>query len=165
MDSTEIVAPAPTTPPGRRTGRGIGRWPWGIVAIAIVRLVDVAGLILIAANVRDVPIGELPIIAANPELTRAIGLVLAVLAVIGLVGLLALQRWGWVLTMVLVGLSLLVDLIRVALGQPPYLALLLHMIAAFYLNGRAVRALCHVAPDDAGGIHDELPADAVEAAR
>ena len=159
VDPTITVAPEPAPPTARGTRRGIGRWPWGMVAITIVRLIDAVALIAVAAGVRAIPVGELPLVAANPELTRALGLVLAILALIGLVGLLAFQRWGWVLTMVLVGLSLFGDLIRLALGQEPFLALLLHAIAAFYLNGRAVRALTNVAPDDAGGIQDGVPAD------
>ena len=43
--------------------------------------------------------------------------------------------------MVIVGFGLLVELIRVAIGQPDHLSLLLLVISAFYLNQRSVRAM------------------------
>ena len=42
---------------------------------------------------------------------------------------------------VIVGFGLLVELIRVAIGQPDHLSLLLLVISAFYLNQRSVRAM------------------------
>lgn len=131
-----------------------------MLAVAVLRLIDAAALIAVGLAIRGIPLGDLPIIASNPELTRALGLIFGGLAVAGVVGLLLFQRWGWVLTMVLVGLSLSADLIRVALGQPPYLALLLHVVTAFYLNGRAVRALAHATPAE-----EEAREEAAAAAR
>ena len=79
--------------------------------------------------------------ASSPILTRAVDLVLAGAIILGVVGLLSFRRWGWVLTMVIVGFGLLVELIRVAIGQPDHLGLLLLVISAFYLNQRSVRAM------------------------
>lgn len=159
VDPTVTIAPEAAPPTHRPSGRAIGRWPFGMLAVAVLRIIDAIAILAVAAGVRSIPLGDLPLIASNPELTRVVGVVLAILVIVGLVGLLAFQRWGWVLTMVLVGLSLASDLIRVVLGHPPYLAMLLHVVAAFYLNGRAVRGLANVAPDDAGGIVDQGPAD------
>jgi hypothetical protein len=88
--------------------------------------------------------GGLPIIANFPMLTRALELTGAVLAVIGVIGLLANHRWGWVLTMVLVGVGLLLEIVKVAIGHPDHLGLLFLVATAFYLNQRSVRSMAHV---------------------
>ena len=51
--------------------------------------------------------------------------------------------------MILVGLGLLGELIRVAIGQPDHVGLLLLVVSAFYLNQRSVRAMAgsHLDPD------------------
>ena len=143
-----MTQPGGSLPPagGRRQ---IGRWPFGIIAVSLLRLVDAGVLLAIGMEQRGLPIGGLPILGGDSAITRVLDLTLATLAIAGVIGLLAFRRWGWVLTMVLVGVSLLADLIRVAIGQPAYLALALHVITAFYLNGRSVRALAdrHLDPD------------------
>jgi hypothetical protein len=136
-----------------------------MIAVAVLRTIDAAALFAFGLAVRDLPLGSLPLLASNPEVTRVVAIVFSALAIIGVVGLLSFQRWGWVLTMLLVGVSLAADLIRVALGAPPYLSLLLHVVTAFYLNGRAVRVLAHATPaDDAGSaprLDDPPPTPAV----
>lgn len=117
--------------------------------MAALRVVDAAVLAIVGLDINDAPLGGVPILGSDTLLTQAIDLALAGLTVVGVVGLLLFRRWGWVLTMVLVGLSLLGDLIRVAIGDPTYLSLLLHVVTAFYLNGRAVRALASAHPEDA----------------
>ena len=119
----------------------IGRWPFGIIAVALLRLVNAVALIAVGLQVQGLPIGGVPLIAGDGVITRAIDLTLGIAVLVGIVGLLMFRRWGWVLTMLLVGLSLAGDLIRIYIGQPDYLSLLLHVLAAFYLNGRSVRAL------------------------
>jgi hypothetical protein len=128
--------------------RAFGRWPFGIIAVAILRLVDASVLIILGLEQRGLDVTGLPILGDSAVMTRALDLTLAGLTIIGVLGLLAFKRWGWVLTMVLVGVSLLGDLIRVAIGQPGYLGLALHVLTAFYLNGSAVRALADRHLDD-----------------
>ncbi len=128
--------------------RAFGRWPFGIIAVAILRLVDAGVLIALGMEQRGLDVSGLPILGDSPVMTRAMDLTLALLTIVGVLGLLAFKRWGWVLTMVLVGVSLLGDLIRVAIGQPGYLGLALHVLTAFYLNGSAVRALAERHLDD-----------------
>ena len=70
-----------------------------------------------------------------------------------------LPRWGWVLTMVLVGFGLADELIRVAIGQPDHLGLLLLVVSAFYLNQRSVRAMAGqllTSRNDGPGLMDDL---------
>jgi hypothetical protein len=119
----------------------LGPWPFGLIAVVILRLVNAIALIAVGLEVRGLPLGGVPLLAGDATITRAIDLFLGIAVLAGIVGLLLFKRWGWVLTMVLVGLSLAGDLIRIYIGEPDWLALLLHVLAAFYLNGRAVRVL------------------------
>jgi tetrahydromethanopterin S-methyltransferase subunit D len=122
------------------------RWSFGILAVAILRIVDAAGRLAVGLGLHNVPVNGVPIIAANPELTRGVDLLLAGATVIGVVGLLLYQRWGWVVTMVLVGVELALGLIRVWLGLPDYVTLLVLVITTFYLNQRSVRAMVNEDP-------------------
>lgn len=162
VHTARVEPPAPDVPPAvppapRRGGATIGRWPFGIVAVVVLRTIDAAAFFAVAFAVRGLPLGELPLLAANPEVTRAAGLVFGLLTMLGIAGLVMFKRWGWVLTMVLVGVSLLLDLVRVAIDEPRYLALLLHVVTAFYLNGRAVRALAGVTHADEEHDHEAVP--------
>ena len=120
-----------------------GRWPFGLLVVVVLRLVDAIGLALSGLGFQPV-FGGLPIIANFPMLTRSLELAGAALAVIGVIGLLANRRWGWVLTMVLVGVGLLLEIIKVAIGHPDHLSLLFLVATAFYLNQRSVRAMARV---------------------
>jgi hypothetical protein len=46
--------------------------------------------------------------------------------------------------MVMVGIGLLVEIIKVAIGQPDHLNLLFLVATTFYLNQRSVRAMARV---------------------
>lgn len=134
MDTDEPpVAAAPLPTVSRR------RWTFGIFAVAALRLVDAAGLLFIGLG-QILPIAGFPIIG-NATITRSLDLTLAALTIIGVIGLLAGKSWGWVLTMVLVGAGLLLELIRYVRGEPDPIGLLILVASAFYLNQRSVRAL------------------------
>ena len=115
------------------------RWSFGLLAVAALRMVD-AGLKL--TQVFGLPtIGApLPVIV-GPAVTNTVAAVWAVVTILGVLGLLAHTRWGWVLTMLLVGGGLLLDLYQYAIGQPTPVALLIHVATAFYLNQRSVRSM------------------------
>jgi hypothetical protein len=132
---------------GRR--RGVGRWPFGVLVVAVLRLLDALTLAAIGLGVTGVPVTGLLSVIDNVALTRVVDLVAAGLTILGVVGLLMLKRWGWVLTMVLVGLELLAELIRAALGAPDHLGIALLVITAFYLNGSAIRAMAGAKVDPA----------------
>jgi hypothetical protein len=154
-----VVSAAPTGEVGppdagsREVPGGIGRWPFGMLAVAVLRLLDAAGLLALGLGASTRPVGGVPIIANDSTLTRAMDIGLAALVILGVIGLLTFQRWGWVLTLVLVGLALVADLIRVVIGQPAYLDMLLHVLAVFYLNARSVRALGYDQQGDLGRSH------------
>lgn len=128
--------------PGR-----MGRWSFGILAVAVLRLLDAAGQFGVALGWQHLPVAGVQVIASNPEITRGADFVLAVATVIGVVGLLLYERWGWVLTMVLVGIELALGLARVWVGLPDYLTLLILVITTFYLNQRSVRAIVNQEAD------------------
>ncbi len=140
--------PAIAEPERRR-----GLPPFGILAVAVLRLVNAVGLIAAALELGRLPIAGVPLPWADATIFRSAELLFAGLTILGVVGLLLYKRWGWVLTMVLVGVGLFGDLLRVWLGQPTYLSLLLHVLAAFYLNGRSVRAIAGVGLERDQGVH------------
>jgi len=130
---------ATTIDPAR--GRHVGRWPFGILVVAVLRLIDAFTLAAIGLGMRGVPGGGLPVIGDDLVLARSVDLLVAILTVAGVFGLLSFKRWGWVLTMVLVGVELAADLVLVATGQPDHLGLALLVVTAFYLNGSTIRAM------------------------
>jgi hypothetical protein len=143
-DASPDAVPGVPAPTGRRSvgpDLRLGRWPFGLLLVAILRTIDAIGLLALGLAARGLPIAGWPILANDTLATRAFEVGLAVLTLVGVVGLLRFERWGWVLTLVLVGVSLIGDLIRVWLGHPDYLLMTLHVVTAFYLNGRSVRAL------------------------
>ena len=126
------IVPAPTH---RR------RLPFGIVVVALLRTADAVGLIIVALNLGQWPIAGVPLPFDELTVFRSLELATAAITLLGVAGLLTYRRWGWVLTVVLVGLGLVGDLLRVWLGEPTYLGLLLNVLTAFYLNTRSVKAL------------------------
>lgn len=127
----------PVTPGPARSRR----WPFGILAVAALRILNAIGLLMAAFELGRSPLAGPPLPFSDSTVIRSGELALAVLTLIGVVGLLLFKRWGWVLTLVLVGVALAGDLIRHAIGDPAYLSLLLNVLTAFYLNARSVRAL------------------------
>jgi hypothetical protein len=117
------------------------RWPIGIIIVAVLRVIDAVTVLAKGTVLAELPVEGLPPLASSPVLTQGLDLFLAGATLLGIVGLLAFKPWGWVLTMVLVGVGLVGELIRVASGIPDYLGLLLLVISAFYLNQRSVRAM------------------------
>jgi hypothetical protein len=134
---TEAAEPGGVPPPP--VAVGARRWSFGLLAVAALRLLD-AGLKLTHVFGLETIGAPLPILF-NPTVTRAIETSWAIVTIIGVLGLLAHTRWGWVLTMLLVGGGLLLDLYQYAIGQPTPIALLIHVATAFYLNQRSVRSM------------------------
>jgi hypothetical protein len=118
----------------------LGRWPFGLLVVAVLRLIAAAGLLLTGLGYRE-GFGGLPLVESFPIVSRVLEVTIAVLAVVGVIGLLQRRRWGWVLTMVLTGVGLLAQIVRVINGQPDFLGLALLVATAFYLNQRSVRAM------------------------
>lgn len=64
----------------------------------------------------------------------------SVVAVAAAVLLLVGARAGWVLTMLVTGFGLAIDLLRWWNGTPSHITLAIGVLTAFYLNSRAVRS-------------------------
>ena len=142
-DSDPVTPPLPVPQAGDDDSpssvRGIRRWSFGLLAVAILRLVDASNYGLNAFQLGGFGSG-LPRINDVP-FTHAVELAFAILTVIGVIGLLAGTRWGWVLTMLLVGAGLLFDLIQYLNGHPVPISLGVHVLTTFYLNQRSVRSM------------------------
>jgi carbon starvation protein CstA len=54
-------------------------------------------------------------------------------------GLLTKQRWAWVMTMIIIGISLLIGILEYFQESPRYINMLIGVIIVFYLNERNVR--------------------------
>jgi hypothetical protein len=153
-DTTDVQTQATVTggEPPVLVADGRRRWSFGLLAVAALRLLD-AGLKL--ALVFGLPTVGAPMpVIIGPAITNTVAVVWAVVTIIGVLGLLARTRWGWVLTMLLVGGGLVIDLYQYLIGQPTPVALAVHVATAFYLNQRSVRAMA----EDV--IHDVTPGDA-----
>ena len=148
----QTQASQPGGAPSPPVAAGTRRWSFGLLAVAALRLLD-AGLKL--ALVFGLPTVGAPLpVIVGPAVTNTVALVWAVVTIIGVLGLLARTRWGWVLTMLLVGGGLVIDLYQYLIGQPTPVALAVHVATAFYLNQRSVRAMA----EDV--IHDVSAGDA-----
>jgi hypothetical protein len=74
------------------------------------------------------------------RLLTALFATLLVVSFVQIVLLLFLRRLGWIITMLVVGLALLIQLVSIWQGADPAdLSLLLYALTAFYLNQREVR--------------------------
>jgi hypothetical protein len=74
-------------------------------------------------------------------IVTAIGIGLAAASVLAGIGLLAGRRWGWIASIVICGLSLAFALGAWWDGHPVYAAMVINIVAVFYLNQREVRAI------------------------
>jgi hypothetical protein len=112
--------------------------PLGVVLIAAFLVADAA--LALAGMFFD--LGSLTrqdLLAAPVGQGRIAITVLVVLRLVAAVGLWFGWRRGWVLTMLLVGISLVLDLWLYWNGQPQYLRMAFDVILALYLNQGAVR--------------------------
>jgi hypothetical protein len=115
------------------------RRPFGVTAIAALLALDgvVAALTLVLVAVDTI---------TETRDRLSLDTSLSALGIAGLVtalGLLRLKRWAWVSTMLLVGANLVSVLVAYFDGQPRYLAMLLNVSIAFYLNQRSVQQAFH----------------------
>ena len=133
--------------------RGPGGRPPGVAVIAIFLVLN-AALAVLVASVESEHWTSTATLREVSQLTPGAILLLAALDVVAAVGLWRGSRGAWVLTMVLVGVSLVGSLYLYLLGDPAYLRLAIDVIIVFYLNQGAVR-------DYFGGLTGQpLPASA-----
>lgn len=123
------------------------RWPTGVIVVVVLRTLDAIGLLLVGLGISGSPVSGVPLIGADVPLTRGLNVALALATIIGVIGLLSLTKWGWTLTLLIVGLELIGHLARYYVGEGDPLELGLLVISAFYLNQRSVRALARLRVD------------------
>jgi hypothetical protein len=110
--------------------------------VAALRLLHATELAVIGLGIGNIALRSIPVIESpDMSILRVVYVAIAAIITLGVLGLLAMRRWGWVLTMVLVGFGLFYELIQVSRGRPDDLALLTLVISAFYLGQRSVREL------------------------
>jgi|RhiMethySRZTD1v2_1073278.scaffolds.fasta_scaffold2373822_1 hypothetical protein len=128
-----MAEPVPSTAPPPRRQR-----PVGVVLIAAFLIADAA--LAIAGHLFDLQTGTRQDLLAAPDEQAALVVIgLVILRVIAAIGLWFGWRRGWVLTMLLVGISLILDLWLYFDGRPYYVRMAFDVILAFYLNQGAVR--------------------------
>ena len=136
-----MSAPVPVQASDRR--------PLGVLIVAIVQLVRAVLIALQLLEIQLLPDGhpvelsfQIPRPAAGTlelYIAQAIGLGLIVASVAFAVGLYTGRRWGWVGAIVTSGVSLAVSIAAWWYHDPTYAAMLLNVVAVFYLNQRDVR--------------------------
>jgi len=127
------------------------RRPLGVLVVALVqfvRAVLVAAQLLGSAFLPDDSQLRISFQIPRPPpgtmefvIAQAIGIGLIAASIAFGLGLLAGRRWGWVGAIVISGISLAVSLGAWWAGDPLYPAMLVNVIAVFYLNQRDVRAV------------------------
>jgi hypothetical protein len=114
------------------------RRPLGVVVIAVFLVVD--AVLSLAEQVFDLGTGTRQDILADPDGRISLILIgLVALRLVAAAGLWLGWRRGWVITMLLVGLSLILDLWLYWNGQRLYLRMAMDVVLALYLNQGAVR--------------------------
>lgn len=133
--ATDYPAPmSDAANPGTRRQR-----PLGVVVIAAFLVVD--AVLSLAENVLHLGSGTRQDVLTDPDgQVSLLIIVLVALRLVAAVGLWAGWRRGWVLSMLLVGTSLVIDLWLYGRGQPLYARMAIDVVLALYLNQGAVRA-------------------------
>jgi hypothetical protein len=123
--------------------------PAGVLLVAVLEIV-LAIMFVAGALGTDIAFmagGLLQL--TDTEGGRAVVLGFGVAYLIAAAGMLTGRRWGWALSMVLIGLALAVALLAYANGQLHAVRMAVAVAAAFYLNQRAVREFFYPPADDA----------------
>ena len=63
----------------------VGRWPVGILIVAVLRIIDAVSMAAIGLGVKGLPVDALPILENSPILTQSIDIVIAAATIIGVV--------------------------------------------------------------------------------
>src|SRR6187402_1381107 len=140
-----------STQPDQAVVQGGGSRPLGVLVVAALQFVR-AILIVIQLLGLQVAIGTFRLESSFqiPEpapgtvefaMSRAIAAFLVVVSIAFGIGLLTGRRWGWIGAIVISGASLALAIGAWWYGNPPYLAMVINVIAVFYLNQREVRAI------------------------
>ncbi len=113
--------------------------PFGLYVViclqVIIALSLTAGLLLFQLAEMEVPL-----LLRNEVLIAAYGWTVVIAFLTASLGLLRLRRWGWTLSMILVGSTLAYNIWLYFQGNAHYLDMASQIIIIFYLNQRDVQA-------------------------
>ena len=113
--------------------------PFGLYVIICVQVIIAlslsAGLLL--SQLAEM---EVPFLLRNEVLMATYGWAVAIAFLTASLGLLRLKRWGWTLSMILVGTTLAYNIWLYFQGNTHYLDMASQIIIIFYLNQRDVQA-------------------------
>lgn len=115
--------------------------PFGLIAIIILQLLQAIawGIFLYAITLPEFAlISEVVDISARSH-TIQIGSML--LLIVALPGLWFLKRWGWILLMIQMGISLSMGIWQFIEGSPNYISMGINVAVVFYLNQWDVQQL------------------------
>ena len=120
-------------------GEVVRERPFGLYVViclqVIIALSLTAGLLLFQLAEMEVPF-----LLRNEVLFAAYGWAVVIAFLTASLGLFRLQRWGWTLSMILVGITLAYNIWLYFHGEPHYLDMVSYIIIIFYLNQRDVQA-------------------------
>jgi hypothetical protein len=116
------------------------RRPFGVYAVAALLLLDAVVLILNAQNVQLSRVFNVHLPGGARLHMPLLDWVAAIVIVILVGGLVALKRWAWVGTMVVVGIGLAVGIWLYFEQQPRFGNMIVNVVVVFYMNQRGVQA-------------------------
>jgi hypothetical protein len=140
---SDVPAPAPTARPAKRRPFTL----YVLVGLMVLKSILVMLLVRGSLFLEDASINSalrMPNVAQFVRVTPAISVLLIVLAatlIVSAVLLLAGRRLGWLIAMVLTGVSVAVDIVTFVAGSGSELWMFLNVVTVFYLNQRDIREL------------------------
>jgi hypothetical protein len=113
--------------------------PFGLYIIVCLQIIIALSLAtgLVLLHYHDL---EWQFLLRTPFYFTAYSWVLVVAFLLASLGLLRLKRWGWVLSMILIGTSLIYNIWLYFQGDAHYLDMVSNIVIVFYLNQRDVQA-------------------------
>jgi uncharacterized membrane protein (DUF2068 family) len=115
----------------------------------ILTIVPGLGLSLLAAETMQPDSEDLAqlteLVTMNDILTLLSLLVIGIFGFVSSTGILRLRPWGWLMAMLVQGISLIVCLIDYVQGEPNYVWMLFSVVVVFYLNLRDIQQIFDIA--------------------
>lgn len=118
------------------------RRPFGlkvIITLQLLQLIASVGLTLLLLSAEIPELEQL--FDEDPFVNVGLTVGLAILTLLSMIGLWWLRRWGWLLLMLRLGISLSTGIWGYFYGTPDYPSLLINIITVLYLNRRDVQLL------------------------
>jgi hypothetical protein len=116
--------------------------PFGVSVIIFMLILYVLLFCISLLSLFKMPFGEFTLDifqTVNPMYTPVLLILVILIGLVLIGGLFQLQRWAWVLVMILTGFSMLSDLWGYLYGNYSFLSMLINIAIVFYLNQREVQ--------------------------